>query len=66
MASFTYSGSIGERDFPLWEAWLAKISDEEATRALVGTGIDVGDTISNQTEYNLLMLTAQKYYKGIK
>ena len=66
MATFNYDPAIGTRNFPEWEGWLADISDDEATRLLIGVGISPGDDIQNQTEYDNLMAAAQKYYKQIK
>ncbi len=66
MARFTYNASITERTYPLWEAYLERISDAEAAKIAGIVELPGSGEIPTQGAYDSLMQGTAGYYNKIK
>ena len=66
MARFTYNASITDRTYPLWETFLEKVSDEEATKIASISDLPGSGEIPTQGAYDALMQGTARYYSKVK
>ncbi len=66
MARFTYNVDITERTYPLWEEFLEKVSDAEATKIAGIAELPGSGEIPTQGAYDALMQGTIGYYKKVR